>query len=90
MQGAVMGEIFANSTLGKTLDRNTLNVPANKVIPDMEHQEPMPHVILGDEAFPLIKRYLLRPYPGKMTQRECTLTDYVGQRRGYFCKFNPR
>ncbi|XP_071484602.1 uncharacterized protein [Diadema antillarum] len=58
------GGIFANSTLAKALDSNQLNFPADKVLPGSENEEPMPHVLLGDEAFPL-KRYLMRPYPGK-------------------------
>lgn len=53
------GGVFANSTFGKQLDSNDINVPSP--IPLFENGEPQPHVIVGDEAFPL-KTYLLRPY----------------------------
>lgn len=53
------GGIFANSTLGISLANNKLNVPGDK--PLTQNGEPLPHVIVGDEAFPL-KPYLLRPY----------------------------
>ncbi|XP_050314948.1 uncharacterized protein LOC126749314 isoform X1 [Anthonomus grandis grandis] len=53
------GGIFAKSSLGISLANNTLNLPADK--PLTQNGEALPHVIVGDEAFPL-KSYLLRPY----------------------------
>jgi hypothetical protein len=50
------GGLFARSTLGKSLEANTLNIPNSKTPPKSE--KPLPFVIVGDEAFPL-KRYLL-------------------------------
>jgi hypothetical protein len=50
------GNIFANSTLYKLLERGTLNIPTDT--PLRENGEPLPHVMVGDEAFPL-KPYLL-------------------------------
>jgi hypothetical protein len=47
--------------LGKSLEANTVNIPNSKPRPNSE--EPLPFVILGDEAFPL-KKSLLRSYPG--------------------------
>jgi len=55
------GEIFTNSSFGKALEKNKLNVPKDRNLPGT--QSPAPSVIVGDEAFPL-KSYLLRPYPG--------------------------
>lgn len=55
------GGLFANSKLGKALEKNKLNVPTDNALPNT--QNVMPYVIVGDEAFPL-KKYLLRPYPG--------------------------
>ena len=55
------GGLFTRSILGKSLELNTLNIPNSKPPPNIE--EPLPFVIVGDEAFPL-KKYLLRPYPG--------------------------
>ena len=47
--------------LGKSLEANMLNISNSKPPPNSE--EPLPFVIVGDEAFPL-KEYLPRPYPG--------------------------
>ncbi|XP_031339861.1 protein ALP1-like [Photinus pyralis] len=55
------GGIFSSSNLGKALQRGTLSVPGNSTLPDTTTDAP--HVIVGDEAFPL-KSYLMRPYPG--------------------------
>lgn len=54
------GGIFSNSTIGKAPAANTMNVPKDKYLPGTEIL--MPHVIIGDEAFPL-KTYLMRAYP---------------------------
>ena len=55
------GGLFTRSTLGKSLEANTHNIPNSKPPPKSEN--PLPFVIVGDEAFPL-KKYLLRPCPG--------------------------
>jgi len=55
------GGLFARSTLGKSLEANTLNIPYSK--PPPKSEKPLPFARVGDEAFPL-KKYLLRPYPG--------------------------
>lgn len=44
-----------------------MNIPGPKSLPGTSIQ--LPHVILGDEAFPL-KPYLMRPYPGTQLQDE--------------------
>ena len=41
-----------------------LDVPPNKRLPNFPQEGPMPHVIVGDEAFPLLHN-LMRPFPGK-------------------------
>ncbi|XP_071054469.1 uncharacterized protein [Onthophagus taurus] len=56
------GGIFANSSLGKALQQNSLSIPQNAALPNTATEAPF--VIVGDEAFPL-KTYLMRPYPGK-------------------------
>ena len=55
------GGLLIRSILGKSLEANKPNIPNSKPPPNSE--EPMPFVIVGDEAF-LLKKYLLRPYPG--------------------------
>jgi hypothetical protein len=54
------GGLFTRSVLGKSLEANTLNIPNSK--PPPKSEEPLPVVVVGDEAFPL-KKCLLRPYP---------------------------
>jgi len=53
------GSVCSKSVIWKKLETGTLNVPPNA--PLVENSVPMPHVMVGDEAFPL-KTYLLRPY----------------------------
>nr|CAI5836615.1 unnamed protein product [Callosobruchus analis] len=53
------GGIFEKSEIGKKLQRGTFSVPGN--VPLKTNGLPQPHIIVGDEAFPL-KTYLLRPY----------------------------
>jgi len=55
------GGLSTRSILEKSLEAKTLYIPNSKLPPNSE--EPLPFIILGDEAFPL-NRYLLRPYPG--------------------------
>ncbi|XP_046472514.1 uncharacterized protein [Neodiprion pinetum] len=55
------GGIFANCAFGKAIDDGRLNVPPAKPLPGTN--VPVPHVIVGDEAFPL-KKNIMRPYPG--------------------------
>lgn len=55
------GGIFSNSRLGERLEKNTLNIPPETMLPGTGTV--VPHVLVGDEAFPL-KLYLMRPYPG--------------------------
>lgn len=53
------GGIFTNLNFGKALEMGKFNVPKGKNLPGTQCSAP--HVIVGDEAFPL-KTYLLRPY----------------------------
>nr|CAI5840916.1 unnamed protein product [Callosobruchus analis] len=55
------GGIFASSNMGKALLGNSFNIPPDKSLPGTTII--VPHVIVGDEAFPLSK-HLLRPFPG--------------------------
>uniref|UniRef100_A0A3B1K630 DDE Tnp4 domain-containing protein n=1 Tax=Astyanax mexicanus TaxID=7994 RepID=A0A3B1K630_ASTMX len=58
------GGTLAASAFGETLREARLDLPEDMLIPGAEHLGTMPHVFVGDEAFPL-RRNLLRPYPGR-------------------------
>jgi len=58
---------FLRSIFGKFLKANAFSAPSPKSLP--HNLEPLPFVIVGDEAFPL-KRYLLRPYPGNSARND--------------------
>lgn len=59
--------IFSNSSLGKALNEGRFNIPADKPLPGTD--DPVPHVIVGDEAFPL-QRNIMRPYPGSQLDND--------------------
>lgn len=54
------GGIFRHSNLSKKLETGALGVQRLSGLPGTETT--VPHVLLGDEAYPL-KTYLMRPYP---------------------------
>ncbi|CAG5016035.1 unnamed protein product [Parnassius apollo] len=59
---------------------NTFNIPESKYLPGTEITAP--HVIIGDEAFPL-RTYLMRPYPKSQLcdQRKSTFNDRLSHAR---------
>ncbi|KAB0805168.1 hypothetical protein PPYR_02138, partial [Photinus pyralis] len=64
-----MGE----STVRKILATGKLNFPDDKPFPGCT--EPIPHVIIGDEGFPL-QEHLMRPYPRKVVRSSFTKQVY--------------
>ncbi|XP_022197965.1 protein ANTAGONIST OF LIKE HETEROCHROMATIN PROTEIN 1 [Nilaparvata lugens] len=54
------GSLFSSSALGKKLMKGNLLLPEPKLIPSIDN--PVPYVLVGDEAFPLSVN-LMRPYP---------------------------
>ncbi|XP_048038437.1 protein ALP1-like [Megalobrama amblycephala] len=69
------GGTLCASNFGKALHQGTLDLPNDAALPGAEDLQPVPHVFVGDEAFPL-KRHLLRPYPGKHLDREKRIFNY--------------
>lgn len=55
------GGIFSNSNLSKKLEDGALGTTRLTKLPGTNIK--LPHVILGDEAYPL-KTYIMRPFPG--------------------------
>lgn len=58
------GGVFRNSALRKWLENKTLHAPSPKPLPRAEFLREVPHVTVGDAAFPL-KPFLLKPYGGR-------------------------
>ena len=55
------GSVFKASSFGKKYMNHRLGIPADKRLPNFQG-DPVPHVIIADEAFPLLP-ILMRPYP---------------------------
>ena len=55
--------IFRNSALRRKLQNQTLRIPEDRPLVNTDNEELCPHVIVGDEAFPLMPN-LMRPFPG--------------------------
>lgn len=55
--------------MGKALISGKLSIPPNKTL--LGTNISLPHVIVGDEAFPLHKN-IMRPYPGTQTRHDET------------------
>lgn len=56
------GGIFSNSSLGKATATKQLHIPDHEPLSSDSSLGPMPYVIVGDEALPLMEN-LTRPYP---------------------------
>lgn len=69
------GGVFATSDLGRGMENRTLHVPPSALLPGAPELGPLPHVIVGDAAFPL-KMYLLRPYPGTDLNHDKRIFNY--------------
>lgn len=62
------GGVFASSKFGKSLSEGMANVPHSKCLP--QTTSTLPHVFIGDDAFPL-KTYLMKPFSKKhLTYRQ--------------------
>ena len=58
--------VFNNSVMGKMFLAGDLDIPGPVTLPGWEDQEPFPHCLVGDEAFPL-GIHMMKPYPGRGT-----------------------
>ncbi|KAL2101787.1 hypothetical protein ACEWY4_003548 [Coilia grayii] len=67
--GGCDGGTLNNSLFGEALKDGTLDLPDNCTISGAEHRGLLPHVFVGDEAFPL-RVHLLRPFPGSHLTRD--------------------
>uniref|UniRef100_A0A672FU35 DDE Tnp4 domain-containing protein n=1 Tax=Salarias fasciatus TaxID=181472 RepID=A0A672FU35_SALFA len=69
------GGVFVASDLGRGMESGALDVPPNAPLPGAPELGPLPHVMVGDAAFPL-KTYLLRPYPGTDLTHDRRIFNY--------------
>jgi hypothetical protein len=69
------GGIFQSSTLGKKMANGTLHIPNDRALPGAAQLGPMPHVIVGDEAFPL-NTHIMRPVPGRGLSDQYRIFNY--------------
>ena len=63
--------VLKKSNFWKRFTAGQLDLPGDKPLPSNDSREgtPVPHVMLGDEAFGLSKNFL-RPYPSKNLSHE--------------------
>lgn len=80
------GGVFTATELFRRLENNEFNVPPQKILPNSNISTP--HVLIGDEAFPL-KPYLLRPFPAKRitAYQENFNTNLAKARKTIECAF---
>ncbi|KAL2102238.1 hypothetical protein ACEWY4_001406 [Coilia grayii] len=69
------GGVYRNSALARGMELQTLGVPEDRTLPNLEELGPVPFVMVGDAAFPL-KKYLMRPYPGTYLEKEKRVFNY--------------
>jgi hypothetical protein len=67
------GGIWTHSNIGKAFESCNLSVPGPSSLPGTNTE--LPHVIVGDEAFPL-KTYIMRPYPSQELDDSKRLFNY--------------
>ncbi|XP_034081660.1 protein ANTAGONIST OF LIKE HETEROCHROMATIN PROTEIN 1-like [Gymnodraco acuticeps] len=70
------GGSLRNSAFGESLRDGSLQLPPDTVIPGAERLGLLPHVFVGDEAFPLLDNLLNSPFPGRQLTRERRLFNY--------------
>ncbi|KAJ8001207.1 hypothetical protein DPEC_G00191940 [Dallia pectoralis] len=69
------GGTLANSCFGEGLRDSTLDLPEDVQLSGGETRGPLPHIFVGDEAFPLGVN-LMRPFPGTNIPREKRIFNY--------------
>lgn len=65
------GGVFSRSVFGKLMLTDRIDFPAPKNV----GSRILPHVILGDDAFPL-RTYIMKPYPGKFLTEDKRTFNY--------------
>ena len=74
----VTGGVFKNTDLHLALETKQLGLPDPKPLPhfiDSSNIDPVPFVLVGDEAFPL-SEYLMKPYAQRNLDDERRIYNY--------------
>ena len=66
--------VLANSLLGKGLETNKIQLPLYEPLDGCAFS-PLPYYLLGDDIFTL-KKWLIKPYPGKKLTKEQKIYNY--------------
>ena len=78
-QGSISGRgVFKNTDLHLALETKQLGLPDPKPLPyciDCSNIDPVPFILVGDEAFPLSK-YLMKPYAQRNLDDERRIYNY--------------
>ena len=61
--------VLANSSIGKLFEENRMKLPAERHVPRCLYTL-LPYYLFGDEIF-LLKRWLMKPFLGKLTKEQC-------------------
>jgi hypothetical protein len=70
------GGVFESSVFGTALLHGRMNLPEPEALPGDPSGQPIPHMFVADEAFPL-RPYLMRPFPGRqLDSREKRIFNY--------------
>ncbi|XP_060861820.1 uncharacterized protein LOC132938831 [Metopolophium dirhodum] len=69
------GGIFRGSRMGRWLERNGLNMPHPKPLPNDPNDICFPYYFVADEGFPL-KKNLMRPYPQRTLTNKKRIFNY--------------
>lgn len=68
------GGTFKNSEMGRRFSEGQMNLPSPSII-NPAHTQPLPFVIVADEAFQL-NTFTMRPYPGRNLTQERRIFNY--------------
>ena len=67
------GGVLANSAFGQVMEKRQMKFPKPASLPGTQIK--VPHVLIGDEAFPL-REDLMRPYPGHNLSEQKKIFNY--------------
>ena len=67
-------DVLSNSLMGEGLETNTFNIPEDEPLDGCKFT-PLPYFLLEDDFF-LLKKCLIKPYPGRNLSEEQKIYNY--------------